>query len=79
MAGPAPGRPVVSAWFPCSRTSISGALSNEGYFTTSPWAAVPVKTNIPVPMIAPMPRAVRLSTPSVFFSRRSGASASAIN
>src|SRR5712692_6449440 len=79
MAGPAPGRPVVSAWLPCSRTSISGAFSSEGYFTTSPAAAVPVKTKIPVPIIAPIPRAVRLSAPRDRFSRRSGASATEIN
>src|ERR1019366_669388 len=51
----------------------------EGYSTASPAAAVPVRTKIPVPMMAPMPRQVRLTQPSDFFNRRSGASASEIN
>src|SRR5713226_4420175 len=49
----------------------------EGAWKYSPAAAVPVKTKIPEPMIAPMPRAVSDQGPRVFFSRCSGASASA--
>src|SRR5689334_590081 len=49
----------------------------EGAWKYSPAAAVPVKTKIPDPMIAPMPSAVSDQGPSVFLSRCSGASASA--
>ena len=42
----------------------------------SPTIAVPISTKIPVPMIAPMPSAVRSQAVSVFFSRWSGWSAS---
>jgi len=45
--------------------------------TWTPAAAVPVKTKIPEPMMAPIPSAVSDQGPSVFFSRCSGASASA--
>src|SRR5260221_8984499 len=48
----------------------------EGTSTCSPAAAVPVRTKIPVPIMAPMPRAVRLIHPSVFLSRFSGCSES---
>src|SRR5690349_8811172 len=51
----------------------------EGALKYSPAAAVPVSTKIPEPMIAPIPRAVSDHGPSVFFSRCSGASASASN
>src|SRR5215470_4967646 len=40
----------------------------------SPAAAVPVRTKIPEPMMAPIPSAVRLHGPSVFLSRCSGSS-----
>src|SRR6266704_2257564 len=51
----------------------------EGAGKYSPAAAVPVKTKMPEPIIAPIPSAVRDQGPSVFFSRCSGASASANN
>src|SRR2546427_4170818 len=51
----------------------------EGAWKYSPAAAVPVKTKIPEPIIAPIPSAVSDQGPSVFFSRCSGASASANN
>src|SRR5438445_11638210 len=51
----------------------------EGAWKYSPAAAVPVKTKMPEPIIAPTPSAVRDQGPSVFFSRCSGASASANN
>ena len=44
----------------------------------SPAAAVPVRAKIPVPMIAPMPSAVRSSAVSERFISRSGASDSRI-
>src|SRR5260370_42653367 len=49
----------------------------EGAWKYSPAAAVRVKTKIPEPIIAPIPSAVSDQGPSVFFSRCSGASASA--
>ena len=66
----------ASACLPCISTSSRGAFSKEGNWTVSPAAAVPVRTKMPLPMMAPTPRAVRLSHPRVFLSRRSGWSAS---
>src|SRR5437667_4153720 len=45
--------------------------------STSPAAAVPVRTKIPVPMMAPIPKAVSDHGPSVLRRRCSGSSASA--
>src|SRR5215468_5741928 len=44
-----------------------------------PAIAVPTTVKIPEPITAPMPSAVRETGPRVFFSRRSGSSASAIS
>src|SRR5579864_2052897 len=44
-----------------------------------PAMAVPITVKIPEPITAPIPRAVRETGPSVFFSRRSGCSESVIS
>src|SRR6266496_59155 len=44
-----------------------------------PAIAVPITVKIPEPITAPMPRAVRETGPSVFFSLRSGSSESEIS
>src|SRR5581483_2513269 len=46
----------------------------EGAWKYSPAAAVPVRTKIPEPIIAPIPSAVSDQGPSVFFNRCSGSS-----
>src|SRR5581483_11575188 len=51
----------------------------EGAWKYSPAAAVPVRTKIPEPIMAPMPSAVSDHGPNVFFSFRSGSSASEIS
>src|SRR4051794_6590171 len=51
----------------------------DGASKCSPAAAVPVRTNMPDPMMAPIPRAVRLHGPRLFFSRCSGSSESEIS
>src|SRR5690348_1304506 len=85
MAGPAAGRPCMRTLevLPCRTRPISRSMTcacrMEGTVKFSPAAAVPVRTKMPEPMIAPMPRAVRLHGPSVFLSRCSGCSASAIS
>jgi hypothetical protein len=45
----------------------------------SPAMAVPMTVKIPEPMTAPMPSAVRLTGPRVFFSACSGSSLSEIS
>src|SRR5690242_537388 len=85
MAGPAAGRPCMSTLdvLPCRTRPISRSMTcacrMEGTVKFSPAAAVPVRTKMPEPMMAPMPRAVRLHGPKVFLSRCSGCSASAIS
>ena len=51
----------------------------EGTWKFSPAAAVPVRTKIPDPMMAPIPSAVIDHGPNVFFSRVSGRSESEIS
>jgi len=51
----------------------------EGASKCSPAAAVPVRTKIPDPIMAPMPSAVSDQGPRLFLSRFSGASASEIS
>jgi hypothetical protein len=51
----------------------------EGASKCSPAAAVPVRTKIPEPMIAPIPSAVSDQGPSVFFSWWPGSDASAMS
>jgi hypothetical protein len=60
-------------------TSRTCAFKIEGTVKFSPAAAVPVRTKMPEPMIAPMPSAVSDHGPSVFFSRCSGRSESLIS
>ena len=80
IPGPAPGRPFTPiACRPYMITLSRGACRIEGKRSTSPAAAVPVSTKIPLPIIAPIPSAVRLNHPSVLFSLRSGWSASEIS
>ena len=55
------------------------ACRMEGASKCSPAAAVPVRTNIPEPMMAPMPSAVSDHGPKVFLSRCPGSSASEIS
>ena len=83
--GPAGGRPCINApavW-PVRRKftikSSACACRIEGAWKYSPAAAVPVSTNIPEPIIAPMPSAVSDHGPSVLLSRCSGWSASEIS
>ena len=59
--------------------SSTWACRMEGASKCSPAAAVPVRTKIPEPMMAPMPSAVSDQGPRVFFRRCSGSSASAIS
>src|SRR5690242_9142866 len=83
--GPAAGRPCMSApdVLPVrSRFEIRSrtwACRMEGASKCSPAAAVPVRTNIPEPMMAPMPSAVSDHGPRVFLSRCPGSSASEIS
>src|SRR5579883_866691 len=80
MAGPAPARPLsVAALPPFKSRSSTGALRIDLPRKCSPAAAVPVTVKIPDPITAPMPRAMRLPTPSDFLSRRSGSSEEAIS
>lgn len=51
----------------------------DGTWKFSPAAAVPVKTKIPEPMIAPIPNAVSDHGPRDFFSLCSGRSESEIS
>ena len=59
--------------------SSTCACRIDGTSKYSPAAAVPVRTKIPEPMMAPMPSAVSVHGPSVFFSRCSGFSESEIS
>src|SRR5712671_5593837 len=83
--GPAGGRPCISApaVLPVRRKleirSNTCACRIEGAEKCSPAAAVPVRTNIPEPMIAPMPRAVSDHGPRDFGSRCPGLSESEIS
>src|ERR1700733_7733128 len=79
MDGPAPSRPLkVVALAPCNNRSRTGALKIDLAKKCSPAAAVPVTVKIPDPMTAPTPSAIKLHTPSDFFSRRSGSSEAAM-
>src|SRR5580700_177650 len=79
MAGPAPSRPLsVDALPPFSNMSNTVALNIDLAKKCSPAAAVPVTVKMPDPMTAPTPSAIKLQTPSDFFSRRSGSSEAAI-
>src|SRR4029077_7120956 len=85
MEGPAGGRPCMSApaKLPGRRKftirSSACACRMEGAWKYSPAAAVPVRTKIPEPMIAPMPSAVSDHGPRVLLSRVSGCSESEIS
>src|SRR3979411_2341083 len=85
MDGPAGGRPCISApaEVPVSRKftirSRAWACRMEDAWKYSPAAAVPVRTKIPEPMIAPMPSAVSDHGPSVLLSLVSGCSESEIS
>src|SRR5437667_946537 len=85
LAGPAAGRPCISApaMEPCctklATRSMTCACKMEGTSKCSPAAAVPVSTKIPEPMIAPIPSAVSDHGPRVFLSRFSGFSESEIS
>src|SRR5271169_6804398 len=80
IAGPAPARPVsVAALPPFSNRSSTGALKADLPRKCSPAAAVPVTVKIPEPITAPIPSAIKLQTPSVFFRARSGSSEEAIS
>ena len=59
--------------------SSTWACRIEGAWKNSPAAAVPVRTKMPEPMMAPMPGTVSDHGPSVFFRRWPGSSASAIS
>ena len=59
--------------------SSTCACRIEGALKYSPAAAVPVRTKMPDPMIAPMPRAVSDQGPKVFLSLCPGSLASAIS
>ena len=61
------------------KRSNTWAWRMEGTAKFSPAAAVPVSTKMPDPIMAPIPKAVRLQGPSVFFSLISGRSDSAIS
>src|ERR1019366_6244741 len=60
-------------------TSSACACKREGAWKYSPAAAVPVRTKIPEPIMAPMPSAVSGHGPSVLLSRGSGFSDSEIS
>ena len=83
--GPAGGRPCMSApaVLPVrSKFTIRSsacACRIEGAWKYSPAAAVPVRTKIPDPMMAPMPSAVSDQGPSVLLSLVSGCSESEIS
>ncbi len=85
MDGPAGGRPCISepAVLPVRRKftirSRACACRIEGAWKYSPAAAVPVRTKIPEPMMAPMPRAVSDHGPRVLLRRCSGFSDSVIS
>src|ERR1700687_3761147 len=85
MEGPAGGRPCMSApaALPVRRKftirSSACACRIEGAWKYSPAAAVPVRTKIPEPMMAPMPSAVSDHGPSVLLSLVSGCSESEIS
>src|SRR5947199_3513047 len=85
MEGPAGGRPCIrTCAVPPPRRKLTMMSSTcacriDGAWKYSPAAAVPVRTKMPEPMMAPMPRAVSDHGPSVFFSFRSGSSASEIS
>src|SRR5438445_1673764 len=85
MEGPAGGRPCISApaKLPVRKKftirSSACACRMEGAWKYSPAAAVPVRTKIPEPMIAPMPSAVSDHGPSVLLSLVAGCSESEIN
>src|SRR5215471_17479137 len=83
--GPAGGRPCMRApeVEPVRRKlairSRTWACRMDGAWKYSPAAAVPVRTKIPEPMMAPIPNAVSDHGPSDFFSRFSGCSESEIS
>src|SRR5438045_6759873 len=83
--GPAAGRPCINApdVLPVRtrfrNRSSTCAWRMEGASKCSPAAAVPVRTKIPEPIIAPIPSAVSDHGPRLFFRRCSGLSASAIS
>src|SRR5258708_6762714 len=85
MEGPAGGRPCISApaVLPVRRKftirSSACACRIEGAWKYSPAAAVPVRTKIPEPMIAPIPSAVSDHGPRVLLSLVSGCSESEIS
>src|SRR6202158_3551161 len=85
MEGPAGGRPCMSApaKLPVRRKltirSSACACRMKGAWKYSPAAAVPVRTKIPEPMIAPIPSAVSDHGPSVLLSLVSGCSESEIS
>ena len=85
MAGPAGGRPCIRTpdtlpcWIRFNTTSSTCALKMEGTWEYSPAAAVPVRTNIPEPMMAPIPSAVSDHGPNDLGSLWPGRSESAIS
>ena len=85
IEGPAGGRPCINApaVVPVRRKvlirSKTCACRIDGAAKCSPAAAVPVSTNIPEPIMAPIPSAVSDHGPSVFLRRCPGSSASAIS
>src|SRR5262245_19156882 len=85
MDGPAGGRPCKSApaldpvRMKFTSRSSTWACRIDGASKCSPAAAVPVRTKIPDPMIAPMPSAIIDQGPRAFRRRCSGSAASAIS
>lgn len=80
IAGPAPGRPNCDvAWEPFKSKSITVASRIDLMGMGFPAAAVPVRVKIPLPITAPMPRAVRLHGPSVLRRLLRGSSDAAIS
>jgi len=75
----APARPVkVAAFPPFSRRSSTGAFRMDLSAKWTPAAAVPVKVKMPEPITAPIPKAIRLHTPSDRLSFLPGSSEAAI-
>src|ERR1700716_676139 len=85
MEGPAGGRPSMRAPAKVpgrqkiTNKSSAWACRMEGAWKYSPAAAVPVRTKIPEPMMAPIPSAVNDHGPSVLLSLVSGCSESEIS
>src|SRR5581483_12450805 len=85
MDGPAGGRPCIrTCAVPPPRRkftimSSTCACRMEGAWKYSPAAAVPVRTKMPDPIIAPIPSAVSDHGPRVFCRRWPGDSASEIS